>query len=331
MLLVVCGIVFAVTFIERLPGNETVGLALMDSWVRLMEYIPQFLPLAIFMGTLLAAYNLTKSTENIIIASAGRSPFQIAAPFLFTAALIGVFATTVLNPYSVKLAGNNITDENLALVDNTVWLREASDDGFVTMSAKKMRKDNDNLIFGDATIFFQTPDFKVSERIETVEITLSDTGLYTKKANVFDKKGDMKTQTWAKKTRLNPRTVLDRYLKPSQVSFWDLPGFITKMQNIGANPREHLVQFWTLLFLPLTLLSMAALGVAFSQTHERRNYSFGTKFGIGIIACFGLYFVMSLMGALGSTGTLPAILSVLAPPMIIIAASGAFVASFDRM
>ena len=67
VMLVVCGIILAVTFVERLPSNPTAMAALYDSWVRLLEYVPMFLPLAVFMGTLFTAYNLTKSSESIIV------------------------------------------------------------------------------------------------------------------------------------------------------------------------------------------------------------------------------------------------------------------------
>ena len=104
IMLIVCGIIFAVTFVERLPSNPTAFAAIMDAWTRLMEYVPLFLPMAIFMGTLFASYNLTKSSENVIISGAGLSPYQMARPFLFGAALIGIFSTSVINPYSLHLS-----------------------------------------------------------------------------------------------------------------------------------------------------------------------------------------------------------------------------------
>ena len=120
VLLIVCGIIFAVTFVERLPSNPTMIAALNDAWTRLIEYIPLFLPLAIFMGTLVASYNLTRSSESVIISGAGLSPFQIARPFLIGAFIIGALATTVLNPYAVQLSSKNITEAKLKLVDNKI-------------------------------------------------------------------------------------------------------------------------------------------------------------------------------------------------------------------
>lgn len=331
VMLVVCGIILAITFVERLPSNPTIGAALMESWIRLLEYVPLFLPLAVFMGTLFASYKLTKSSENIIVASAGMSPYQSARPFLIAAAVIGVLATALINPYSVDLSTKNITAEKLDLVDGAIWLRESSDTNIITVRAENVRVSDNELIFQTATVYRQTPDFKLYERVESDEIKLTDSGLETSRAKIWDANSHLKTEKWSAHTLLNPKTVLDRYLQPDQISFWELPGFIKKMEKIGAPVRGHLVQFWTLLFLPLTMIAMAVLGVAFSQTKQRRNYSFGLKFGTGIITCFALYFLTNMFNALGATGTLPTFLAVIAPPLIIIALAGVSIASFDTI
>lgn len=331
VMLVVCGIILAVTFVERLPSNPTVVAALYESWVRLLEYVPLFLPLAVFMGTLLASYNLTKSSEKIIVASAGLSPYQMARPFLIGAALIGIIATTIVNPYSVGLNEKNITPDHLVLIDNAIWLREQSDNGYITMTAKNMHKSGNILLFDDATVYVQNNKFKLTERVEANTITLSESGLAANNAQILDASGTLTTSSWQTKTLLTPRTVLDRYLQPDQISFWELPSFIKKMQSIGVPVRGHLVQLWTLLFLPITMIAMATLGVAFSQTRQRRNYSFGLKFSLGILTCFAVYFLTNLFNALGSTGALPPILAIVAPQLIIIAGAGAFIASFDTI
>ncbi|MDW2975286.1 MAG: LptF/LptG family permease [Alphaproteobacteria bacterium] len=331
VMLVVCGIILAVTFVERLPSNPTAFDALYESWVRLLEYVPMFLPLAVFMGTLLTSYSLTKSSENIIISSAGLSPYQSTKPFLIGAFLIGIFATTVINPYSVNISAQNITTEQLQLIDDTIWLREESDNGFITMNARDVHKAGNILIFEKATIYTQTPSFKLINRIQADTITLSDIGLSAHNAIIWNADGTTKRANWKQKTLITPQTVLDRYLQPNQISFWQLPDFIKRMESIGVPVRGHRVQLWTLLFLPLTMIAMATLGVAFSQTKQRRNYSFGIKFSLGIITCFAVYFLINMFNALGATGTLPPILSIIAPPLIIIAGAGIFMNSFDTI
>ena len=331
VLLIVCGIIFSVTFVERLPGYPTALLALNDAWARLIEYVPLFLPLAVFMGTLVAYYTLTRSSEGVIISGAGLSPYQMARPFLLGAFIIGVFASTVINPYAVQLRSKNITSEYLKLIDGKIWIHEKSDNEYITVIAKNITPNKNDLILHDATIFVQDSEFKLNTRIDTVHVKLSQSGLYTDNANIFDKTGEVYNTTWEKRTLITPKTVLDRYLQPDQISFWQLPQFIKKMSQIGVPTRGHVIQFWTLLFLPLSMVAMATLGVAFSQTHQRRNHSFGTKFAIGILTCFILYFLLNIFSALGQNGTLPPLLAIIAPPLIIIAASGVFIAGFDTI
>ena len=186
-------------------------------------------------------------------------------------------------------------------------------------------------MFHDTIVFIQDSEFKLNTRIEAEHIKLSQNGLQTNKANIFDANGQTHHDAWARQTQITPKTVLDRYLQPDQISFWQLPQFIKKMSGIGVPVRGHVIQFWTLLFLPLSMIAMATLGVAFSQTHQRRNHSFGTKFGIGILTCFILYFMLNIFSALGANGTLPPLLAIIAPPLIIIAASGVFIAGFDTI
>lgn len=332
VMLIICGIIFAVTFVERLSANPDAISTLIDSWVRLLEYIPMFLPLAVFMGTLVAFYNLTKSSELIIISGTGLSPFQIARPFLFGAFAIGAFTAMVINPYSVNLTNKNLSNNQLKLIDDAIWLREYSENGFLTARATglKMAKNND-IIFNDITILLQDDKFKLKERIFGKTATLSNNGFDIASANIIDNQGIGHTGARHIGTKLTPRTVLDRYLQPDQISFWELPAFIKKMSSIGIQTRGHLVQFWTLLFLPLTMIAMTVLGIAFSQTKQRRNYSFGVKFSLGIVTCFALYFIVNLFNALGNTGALPPLIAIIAPQIIIIAGASVFITSFDTI
>ena len=79
------------------------------------------------------------------------------------------------------------------------------------------------------------------------------------------------------------------------------------------------------------MIAMTSLGIAFSQTRQRRNFSFGAKFGLGILTCFILYFLTNIFTTLGANGTLPPLLAIIAPPIIIIAAAGIFVTGFDTI
>ena len=327
----VVGIIFAITFVEKLPGAMDTMDAAGTAAIAVLELIPLFLPMTVFLGTLLCSYNLTRSSEMVIVHSAGLSPYQSMRPYLLMAALLGILTTTLLNPYSVKLSNTDINSTKLVLVDNAIWLRETGDNGIIILRAMDMALHDDGIIFKKASIFSQNMDAQLTARIESDTVVLADGKFSTPRAMLYMPDGTMRAGAWSHATLLNKQTVLERYLKPNQISFWRLPHFIWEMQKMGVTLRGHLVQFWTLLFLPLSLVAMVVLGMAFSQTKQRRNYGFGIKFGIGIVVCFALYFIMNVFGALGMTGGLPTLLAVLAPPIIIIAGAALFIVSYDTI
>ncbi len=333
VLFVISGIIFAITFVEKLPQSLGITDAVFTSFVALLEYVPLFLPLAVFMGTLLSSYNLTRSSEGVIVSGAGLSQYKSMKPFIVAAILLGVIASTIINPYSVNLSLHDIKLSKLALIDDAIWLREQTPTGFTTLRATGINKDNSgNFYFKNAVLFIQSDDFKLNERVETKTLNIDRGQLKSDQADIFTTNGsEIKSTKWSTPTSLTSEIILNRYLNPDQISFWKLPHFVLEMNKIGISTASHMVQFWTLLLLPLSLVAMVVLGVAFSQTHERRNYSFGLKFGIGIVASFALYFVTKIFSALGASGELPALLAVSAPPLIIIAMAAIFIVSFDTI
>ncbi|NMA32362.1 MAG: LptF/LptG family permease [Alphaproteobacteria bacterium] len=333
VLLIISGIIFAITFVEKLPREASSLMAANVAFFNLLEYIPLFLPIAVFMGTLLTSYNLTKSSESVIISGAGISPWQKMKPFLITAFIIGIFTTCIVNPYTVKKNAVNINIKNFNLSDNAIWIRESNDDGSFIMRAKGVKQAKDgNVIFSDVFVLLQDANARFLQRVETKKLVLSDGKISTKSATVFGSDGiPTETIDWSHASKATPKNFLEKHLKPDQISFWQLPRMIRNMQQMGLPVRAHLIQFWTLLFLPLTLIAMTTLGTAFSQTRERRNFSFGMKFSMGIMVCFILYFVMNVFSALGASGALPTILAAGLPPLIITTFAAMWIVSFEAI
>lgn len=332
VLLVAGGIIFTITFVEKLPGEVNAMAALNTSGALLLEYMPLLLPFVIFVGTLLAMYNLTRSSEGVIISSAGLSPYQSMRPFLVVAAIVGIITTAAINPLAVRMNSANIGQDHMELIDDAIFLRETHMGHIFTMRSSGVRQSGDALLFINAAAFVLSDNGKFHTRIEAPEIMLHGHRFAAADAMVWDAAGiPTYKKSWGIDTLMTTDSVLERHLKPNQVSFWNLPRFIRSLEKMGLNARGHFIQFWTLLFLPLTLISMAVLSIAFAQTRERRNFSFGIKFSMGILVCFILYFIINVFSALGASGSLPTILAVLAPPLIVAAAAAIAIVSFDNV
>ncbi|MDR0449323.1 MAG: LptF/LptG family permease [Rickettsiales bacterium] len=334
VLFIVCAVILSISFVEELGGSDTAWRAFANALAKLLEWMPLFLPLTIFMAVLLMTYQLIRSSEMIIIQSAGLSPLRIMRPVALSAMMVGVLATTILNPLSINFsrhlagAGSHATHT----IDGKIWLSENLADSRVLLRAARVEINRDSAAFPDSTLWIQVNGSRDLVRIESPEILLED-GEFSggKNAVIYGMDGvPTAAREWRIKSNITLQNLRERYMKPAEISFWDLPEFIRSLDRMGMNNRPHIVQLWSLLFMPLSLAAMVALGMAFSQTRERRFHSFGLKISMGVLVSFILYFTINLFGSLGSAGMLPAWVAVAMPPLAIAFFSLTYIVSFNK-
>jgi lipopolysaccharide export system permease protein len=304
---------------QDIANAPTMVAALDSSFSKFLELFPMFLPLAVFIGTLLTFYKLYLSSELVIMQSAGMSSYEIMRPMLWTSIIIGVITFTIINPLSTRYNSGDLKISQIDKIDNAIWVREKTDTGNLIIRSKNIKSNGKkDLIFVNGTIIKQSTDHKITERIDAKNIILDGSVITAKNARILDSKGLEHTGTWTTNTSLIPKNIIKQYLKPNQVSFWELPEFIRTLRKMDVPTEPHIMTFVSLLFLPFVLLSMTVLGVMFAQTHDRRRFSFSKKFGFGIITCFIVYFAMQIFNAMGSSGYIAPILAVSFPPAIVL-------------
>lgn len=333
VLFIVCAVILSISFVEELARADSGSIALANSIAKLLEWMPLFLPLVVFMAVLLMTYNLIRSSEMIIIQSAGLSPIRILRPVAVAAAGVGIIATALLNPMSVNLnrylQGMDKTWTNT--IDDKIWLTENSENGRTILRAENMQLDNDAAIFTNATIWTQKNDKSSLRRFETKIVSLMDGAFQSDQAIIYGMDGAAHSSNNVKiESEITTKNLMERYLKPAEISFWELPEFIQNLAKMGMNNRPHIVQLWSLIFMPLMLMAMVALGFAFSQTKSRRFHSFGLKISAGVLTSFTLYFIINLFSNLGAAGILPAWIAVIMPSMAIAFFSLTFITSFNK-
>jgi lipopolysaccharide export system permease protein len=318
-LAVVCGIVFATSFVQNIGSAPTVLDALDASFLHFLELFPMFLPLTVFIGTLLTFYKLLMASELVIIQSAGWSTYQIMRPMMLATVIVGIITVTVINPLSTQYRSTNLRSSKIDRIDGAVWLHEKQNGGSLIIRSADMKNAGGNgLAFSDATVIRQNEKYQIIERTIAENITLADGKLSARNALVLDSKGIEQKRDWTAATGLAPENIVRQYMKPNMVSFWRLPELIRNLRGMGIPVGAHMLQFLSLLFLPLVSLSMAVLGVVFSQTRRRRGFSFVRQFGLGIITCFIVYFIIQIFNAIGLSGAIPPLFAVFLPPAIVL-------------
>lgn len=315
---IVCGIIFATSFMQEIANSPFIR-AMDSSFAHFLEMFPMFLPLVAFMATLLTFYKLLLSSELVIIRAAGHSTYDTMRPMLWVSAFFGIITTLVINPLATRYNRAELMESRTERIDGAIWLREKTHEGSLVIRANDMENaEPDGLVFLKSTIIRQNSKNQLLLRMDADRLLLRGGRFSAENAKVLDSKGTESKRNINMATTLTRGNIIKQYLKPNQVSFWELPEFIRTLGLMGASTLGHMLQFLSLLFLPFVLVSMTVLGIVFSQTRERRNFSFTKQFGLGIITCFVVYFIIQVFNAMGSSGAMMPLLAVFFPPAIVL-------------
>jgi lipopolysaccharide export system permease protein len=114
-------------------------------------------------------------------------------------------------------------------------------------------------------------------------------------------------------TTLDATEMIDRFVAPASLSFWELPGFIHEARQAGFAPTRYELKWHGLLAYPLLLAAMAGLGAAFSlQLQRLGNLARWGTAGVGV-GLF-LFFYGQLAGAFAMTQSVPAAVAAWSAP-----------------
>jgi lipopolysaccharide export system permease protein len=292
------------------------------------ETLNQILPLIIILATVALFLSLARSSELVVTRAAGRSGLTTLLAPLILALMIGAFAVTVLNPI---VAGTSKRHDELAegyrtggastltISDEGLWLRQGGESGQVVISARRSNSDGSEL-YG-VTFFVLAPDLGPVRRVSAESASLQEGAWRLMNAKEWPlKKGvNPEGSSQTHEALLLPSTLtLDRIREslgqPNLISIWDLPEFISQLDQAGFSSRKHRVYFNAELARPFFLLSMVLVAAAFTMRHTRFGGT-GTAVLTAVLLGFAIYFVRSFAQILGENGQIPIALAAWAPPL----------------
>ncbi|MFO1016980.1 MAG: LPS export ABC transporter permease LptG [Hyphomonadaceae bacterium] len=325
------GVLASILLIDMVEQMRTVGTradmtmleALRLTLLKTPMLIEQTLPFVVLAGTMMAIIGLNRSSELVAMRAAGISAWRFLAPAGLVGIVIGVLAVTALNPLGAHLyrqfesqRDTAIASSSLTSGENGVWLRQGDPDGQVVIHADGV--DASGTVLNGATfMFFEVRDealrFTRRMRAETAELK---PGFWQLTNLVEATPGGRPTRQahLAIPTTLDATELINRFVTPATLSFWDLPGFIHEARAAGFAPTRYELKWQSLLAYPLLLAVMAGLGAAFSlQLQRLGNLAQWGAAGIGI-GLF-LFFYSQLAGAFAMTQTVPAAVAAWSAPV----------------
>jgi lipopolysaccharide export system permease protein len=237
--------------------------------------------------------------------------------------ILGIIVVTSLNPLGANFYREFEADKARALNQVTattphqgIWLRQGDQNGQVVIHATGVDASGSRL--QDATfIFFENQNdvLRFTRRIHAARAELKP-GFWQLTDLVEAMPGAQPEHEahLAIPSNLDAAEMINRFVTPATLSFWQLPGFIQDARNAGFAPTRYELKLQSLLAYPILLAAMAGLGAAFSlQLARLGNLARWGAAGVGI-GLF-LFFYSQLAGAFAITQTVPAVVAAWSAPM----------------
>lgn len=303
--------------------REILGLTLLN----VPQALYRILPLMTILASVILFLNLSRSSELVIARAAGRSALRTLGAPVTVAFLLGVLAVAGMNPIvaatskQYELLSSRYKQGStsvLSLSKDALWLRQGTEAGQMVIRAEAANLDGTEL--SGVSFLSMAPDGRPTQRIEADRAILASGHWQLVNAKIWDLAGSENPELRAERVAeldvpsdLTIERIRDSFGTPSSVSIWDLPEFISQLEDAGFSARSHRTWLQMELALPLLMAAMVMVGAGFTMRHIR----FG-KTGVMVLMALGLgfavFFLRNFAQVLGDRGQIPAELAAWAPP-----------------
>jgi lipopolysaccharide export system permease protein len=329
-LIAVLASILTIDLVEQMRTRTEISLleALRLTLLKTPMLVEQTLPFVVLAGVMLAIIGLNRSSELVAMRAAGVSAWRFLTPSAFAGIILGIVTITALNPLGASLFEVFESEKEGALSSANaarsagVWIRQGNENGQIVIHADEVA-DTGATLRGATFMFFEEQQdalrFVRRTRAETAELRPG----FWQLSNVVEATPGgrpVRHTHLAIPTSLSETEMIDRFVTPASLSFWQLPPFIQEARAAGFAPTRYELKWQSLLAYPLLLAAMAGLGAAFSlQLQRLGNLARWGAAGVGI-GLF-LFFYSQLAGAFAMTQAVPAAVAAWSAPL-----AGVFIA-----
>ncbi len=278
-----------------LPNAPAMSVMLM-SFYRVPQTMERLLPFSVLVGAMTCFLGLSRRMELVVARGAGMSVWQIIAPAMAVALLVGAFGTLVYNPAAAYLReaskrieakifgqGQNVLDS----YDSGYWVRQRGNDGESILNARQ--SENQGLLLTAITIFTFNAAGEFKERIEADEARLQPGAWQLRHARIYVPGiAPQVSESYLLPTKLTREQVAESFAAPDTVGFWHLPTYIRFAEDSGLAAAGYRVQYQLLLARPFLLAAMILLASSVSL----RSFRFGgvpQRVLAGVVGGFSIY------------------------------------------
>lgn len=320
-------IVFLLDYIEliRRGGthvNATLLMLLKMALLKQPFMAQQVMPFAVLFGAMIAFWRMTRSNELIVARAAGVSVWQFMAPPVLVALLIGIFAVTVFNPVASVMQTSYEKLDSRIFRDNSdqlsvsragLWLRQSDSQGIPSVIHAERLAPGSGITLDDVLILFFDRQDRLIARIDAKQASLGD-GFWEISDGTRWEPSKM-AEPFAHyriNTNMTAGEIRESFATPESMSFWELPGFISLLEQSGFPTQRHRLYYNALLARPFLLAAMVLIAAPFSLRMHRRG-GVTLMIASGVASGFVLYLFSNVVFALGLSATIPVDLAAWTP------------------
>ncbi len=348
---VIVFIIDLVELIRRAASREgvSIGLMLELALLKLPSMVQRIVPFAVLIGSILTLSRLTRSSELVVVRSAGVSAWQFLTPAMIVTLGLGLFTVMAFNPLSAAMLTRFEQLEAvylkgraslLAVSSSGLWLRQIDDqppgdltshetgERFETV-VHALRVSQENMTLHDVIVFFYDNHDRFIQRIDAEKAYLKP-GYWEINDAFITAPGSQarEAETYRMPTELTMNQIQDSFSSPETLSFWHLQHFIETLEKAGFSAMRHRLHFHAVLALPFLMSAMVLIGATFAMRPTRMG-STGMLISAGVITGFMVYFLSDIVHALGLSGSIPLLLAAWAPAGISLLAGMTLLLHFE--
>lgn len=315
-------------------------LVLQMGLYKLPEVGQTLFPFAVLFSAMFTFWQLTRGYELIVVRASGFSVWQFLTPITLVAILFGCLQMMVINPVGAVLISKfeqlerihmSRQENQIAVFKEGLWLRQAilieSDDpnieetkpadlisGYVILHAQKVKQPD--WILQNVTVLYFTDNNDFLQRVDAKTASLKKEFWTLGDVTIHKNIGPpLREKTYALPTTLSARDIEESFSSTKSMSFWKLPAYIKTLEQTGFDATSLKVHYQSLLAQPLMFCAMILLAATVSMRPPRSRGTF-MMISAGVFIGFIIFFLSSVLQALGASQQIPVIMAAWSPALI---------------
>lgn len=322
-------ILLLIDLIDQLRRNSgNIRPAVYMALLNLPESLFQILPLLTLLSAIALFLALARSSELIVVRSAGRSGLSFLLVPSSVAFLIGLLAVAMMDPLvaatskrydAIQAARQHGSDAVMSISADGLWMRQGTENQQTVIRATGGNPDG-SALFGVTLLTFSLDGTPI-ERIEAQSARLEPGTWVLSSAKRWDLTQENPESTSSPvmpevrvATDLTQDRIRDSFGEPSSIAFWHLPAQINALEAAGFSARTYRVWMQMEIALPLYLATMVLIAAGFTMRHARFGKT-GQLVLLALLGGFGTFFLRNFAQVLGVNAQIPILLAAWGPPL----------------